>query len=134
MFSTMESIAQAASNSLFIFCFCNLILFIILVTASKPASCCHQKNQVPLLTVTNANMNVKQANTTKHFPDVSKVSNAAEAQIQENANDDHSRENNEDDEFRRKVEEFIDKVNRGWKTELLRKSKSLENNLQQLEL
>uniref|UniRef100_A0A2C9WFP2 Uncharacterized protein n=1 Tax=Manihot esculenta TaxID=3983 RepID=A0A2C9WFP2_MANES len=113
MFSTLETITQAASNSLFIFCFCNLIILIVLITASKPASFCYQKSQVPVLTVANGYINVNQSTTTKHFLDVNKSSNAAEARIHENAND-------EDDEFRRKVEEFIDKINRGWKEELLR--------------
>ncbi|KDP22387.1 hypothetical protein JCGZ_26218 [Jatropha curcas] len=120
---TLELIARAASNSLIVFCFCNLIVVLILV-GSKPGPNPHKKTQVPLLKVNNLNANRKQEllvakhsvggnNMLINFNQGSKFFREAPVAVNENGNGNH----NDNDEFRRRVEEFIDKVNRGWKTE-----------------
>ncbi|EEF34711.1 conserved hypothetical protein [Ricinus communis] len=65
----------------------------------------------------------------------SKVSNAQETPMAKDKGSDNCddyKKNNENDEFRRRVEESIDKVNRGWKAEsiedIIHSSKNDDNN------
>ncbi|KAJ0100032.1 hypothetical protein Patl1_19956 [Pistacia atlantica] len=136
--SALELISQAASNSLFVFCCCNLIIVMILM-GSKPSSSFERgrESSIPVVTNTYANdIQVEGTNYCMHsvdenikrLADVKEVSNVEEEQ--EPAADDEEEEstnivndNKEDDEFRRRVEEFIQKVNSGWKVELLRTSR-----------
>ena len=107
--STIELISLAASNSHFIFCFCNLIIVILLVGGSKPASEFAQDSPVHHPKVAQRNKD-----------DIEGTNTSIEAMVVE------EKENNnnvdEDDELRRRVEEFIDKINKGWKAEKLRTS------------
>ncbi|KAJ6417786.1 hypothetical protein OIU84_001214 [Salix udensis] len=57
--STMELIIQAASNSLVIFCFCNLIIVMILM-GSKPGSDFGQESGIPRSMVTMTRAMVKE--------------------------------------------------------------------------
>ncbi|KAE9617220.1 hypothetical protein Lal_00034825 [Lupinus albus] len=135
--SILEFITQAASSSAFIFCFCNLIIVIILVDM-KPSLSIHQESEILLSMDTNPTK--KQETEPKHIvqeAQVSQVQEPKEAELDEEAktlaakniemkgNDDWSNEEEEreeveeDDELKRRVEEFIEKVNRGWKQELL---------------
>ncbi|KAJ9164089.1 hypothetical protein P3X46_023704 [Hevea brasiliensis] len=124
--STLELITQVASNSLFIFCFCNLIIVIILM-GSKPSPNNDQESEVRISSVDNTYSDKKQETVAKHLAlggnkrliDVAAPSNAREAPAGSNKENAHDDEN---DEFRRRVEEFIYKVNRGWKAESLRTS------------
>ncbi|XP_048228552.1 uncharacterized protein LOC125369726 [Ricinus communis] len=130
--STFELITQAASNSIFVFCFCNLIIAMILIASnSKQGHNCNQDRQVPISIVTNTCTNGKHA-AVKHLfggnkmvLEDSRVSNAQETPMAKDKGSDNCddyKKDNENDEFRRRVEEFIDKVNRGWKAESLRTS------------
>lgn len=136
--STFDLISQTASNSLFVFCFCNLIIIIILV-GSKPGTNFDRQSQIPLSVVTSRSTNDRQGvNVRVHAYEeeaiesklVSEVSNAhkalgndceagSEAQSKPADNND---DNEDDDELRKRVEEFIEKVNREWKAEMLRSS------------
>ncbi|XP_019450739.1 PREDICTED: uncharacterized protein LOC109353006 isoform X2 [Lupinus angustifolius] len=128
--SILEFMTQAASSSAFIFCFCNLIIVIILVDL-KPSLSIHQQSEIPLHIVQKGTGSLPQE------AQVSQVQEAKEAELDEEAkilaannieikgNDDWNNEEEEsgeveeDDELKRRVEEFIEKVNRGWKQELL---------------
>ncbi|KAJ6889320.1 hypothetical protein NC652_030184 [Populus alba x Populus x berolinensis] len=57
--STVELIAQAASNSLVIFCFCNLIIVMILM-GSKPVSNFGQESEIPQSKVTKTHTKVRE--------------------------------------------------------------------------
>ncbi|KAK7287331.1 hypothetical protein RIF29_00573 [Crotalaria pallida] len=46
--SILEFITQAASSSAFIFCFCNLIVVIILVDLKPSLISVHQESEIPL--------------------------------------------------------------------------------------
>ncbi|EEF48488.1 conserved hypothetical protein [Ricinus communis] len=133
--STLQLIAQLASNPLYIFCFCNLMIIVIILIGSSSGSIYDEESQVPLSRVSNACSNAKHSTPIMHQLDVnemvsvdlSKQSNPAETQApicQEKRsyeNKEKNYNNEEDDvEFRRRVEEFIDKVNRGWRAELQR--------------
>ncbi|CAL9008549.1 unnamed protein product [Prunus brigantina] len=130
--STLDLITQAASNSLFIFCFCNLIIVIILV-GSKPISNNDEESAIHLTMPTSKHVDDEQGTRAKQvckknnaLMEVSQVSNAQIA-ISDNskvssANSDNG-ETEGDDELRTRAEEFIEKVNKAWKAELLRNSR-----------
>ncbi|CAJ1952513.1 unnamed protein product [Sphenostylis stenocarpa] len=137
--SVMEFITQAASSSAFIFCFCNLIIVIILVDL-KPSLSIHRESEVHLLKGANdqkqgANSKPLVEKDTPPMPPAVEVSHDHEAEtvekIEIEGNKDCSNEEDEkveeekddnkseNDELRKRVEEFIEKVNKGWKEELL---------------
>ncbi|TKY45048.1 hypothetical protein E2542_SST31332 [Spatholobus suberectus] len=144
--SVLEFITQAASSSAFIFCFCNLIIVIILVDL-KPSLSVHQGSEIPLSKGANqkqgANSKSLVEKDTAPLPQAVEVSHVEEAEAvdnieiegnydcsneeeekveEEEEEEDHGDNNdndNDDDELRRRVEEFIEKVNKGWKEELL---------------
>ncbi|OAY48176.1 hypothetical protein MANES_06G137900v8 [Manihot esculenta] len=118
---TFELITQVASNSLFIFCFCNLIIVVILV-GSKPSTVNGQESQVRFSSAYRRQETVAKHSAiegTKMIIDVTQASNAQKAPATAGSNKENADDN---DEFRRRVEEFIDKVNRGWKAESMRTS------------
>ncbi|KAJ9679103.1 hypothetical protein PVL29_021133 [Vitis rotundifolia] len=136
--TTMELITQATSNSLFIFCFCNLIIAILLIGSFLPSSYSDQESAIPFSVVTNVDENDKEtANAEDLFKesrvlmDASEVSDSEKGVVvddnKEDDSEDSSQEEEEeeeddddDDELRRRAEEFIEKVNRGWRAEMLR--------------
>ncbi|KAI8030108.1 hypothetical protein LOK49_LG01G01356 [Camellia lanceoleosa] len=121
--STIELISLAASNSIVVFCFCNFIIGILLVGGAKPPSEFVQDSPIPPPTVDHRNQNGDiEGTTTKcslnNDDDASTVvseSCAEKAMVDEEK--EKEKENEEDDELRRRVEEFIDKINKGWKAE-----------------
>lgn len=142
--SVLELITQAVSSSTFIFCFCNLIIVIILLDL-KPSISVHQRSEIPLSMYANqkqgTNFKCLVEMDTESLSHVVEVSHVMEAEtetkiednneIEENNDVDFSKEDEEDeqeekeeddDELRRRVEEFIEKVNKGWKEELLSRS------------
>ncbi|CAL5364258.1 unnamed protein product [Camellia sinensis] len=130
--STIELITLAASNSLVVFCFCNLIIGILLVGGSKPASEYGQESPIPPPIVSHRNKNSDiegtitrcSLNNDNGSTMVSELS-AEKAMVDEekgDKNEEGEEEDDDDDELRRRVEEFIDKINRGWKAEKLRTS------------
>ncbi|OIV98941.1 hypothetical protein TanjilG_07376 [Lupinus angustifolius] len=147
--SILEFITQAASSSAFIFCFCNLIIIIILVDLKPSLSIHQQSEiplsiYTNIKQETNSKILVeKDVGSSPQEAKISHVKEREEAEVYEEAkasamnkievkdNDDLSNEEEkkeevedgneeeEDDELKRRVEEFIEKVNRGWKQELL---------------
>ncbi|KAL7253880.1 hypothetical protein ACSBR1_008258 [Camellia fascicularis] len=128
--STIELITLAASNSLVVFCFCNLIIGILLVGGSKPASEFGQESPIPPPipshrtknsdiegTITRCSLNNDNASTI-----VSELSAEKAMVDEEKGEEEEEDDDDDDDELRRRVEEFIDKINRGWKAEKLRTS------------
>ncbi|XP_034711688.1 parathymosin [Vitis riparia] len=133
--TTMELITQATSNSLFIFCFCNLIIAILLIGSLKPSSYSDQESATPFSVVTNVDKSDKEtANAEDLFKesrvlmDASEVSDAEKGVVVDDNKEDDSEdgsqeeeeEDDDDDELRRRAEEFIEKINRGWRAEMLR--------------
>ncbi|KAK9178655.1 hypothetical protein WN943_027848 [Citrus x changshan-huyou] len=130
--SAVDWITEAASNSIFIFCFCNLIIVMILM-GSKYSSVFDQESEehAPVLSINSCAYSNKQETISIHSFDGNKKSMAARelsTDLQEEHADDQEEERNfenseskdDDDELRRRFEEFIEKVNRGWKEEKLR--------------
>ncbi|KAK1415349.1 hypothetical protein QVD17_31130 [Tagetes erecta] len=123
----LELITVAASNPHFIFLFCNMIILTLILVNLEPSSNSDQKHNAtpipppPPLSAANENITFETTTTrTTLFQetpanvsiDVDRVSNDCELMVNED-------EELSDDELRRRVEEFIDKVNRGWKAEKL---------------
>ncbi|KAI8564656.1 hypothetical protein RHMOL_Rhmol03G0198000 [Rhododendron molle] len=131
--STIELITLAASNSLLIFCFCNLIIAVLLLGGSKPCSEFGDQEHscgIPTPPFTFRSRNEVEGPETSTCSAVLDKHNASstgvgEARDAEKATADEEKENDDDgddDELRRRVEEFIDKINEGWKAEKLRTS------------
>ncbi|KAJ7975573.1 putative Translation initiation factor IF-2, partial [Quillaja saponaria] len=70
--SKIELIAQTASNSLFIFCFCNLIMVVILM-GSKSLFNIDQEGENFLSTVTITRTNDKQGTSAMHLVNENKL-------------------------------------------------------------
>ncbi|KAM6587514.1 uncharacterized protein LOC115716834 [Cannabis sativa] len=141
---TLDLISQTASSSLFAFCFCNLIIVIILL-GSKPVNSAHDQKQsdhAPPLsvvsipkTVTHDDEAVKHNGlgmeerdvlevVCQHVSNLQKELGAEEKfhdHLDDGNHDDHDQDHH-DDELRKRVEDFIQKVNREWKEELIRTS------------
>ncbi|XP_058773491.1 uncharacterized protein LOC131647636 [Vicia villosa] len=136
--SILELITQAASSSTFIFCFCNLIIVIILLDL-KPSVNVHHKSEIHLsiCETLKQEINSKTIKSLTQEKEVSRVVIDAEAKEEEEEEDeiviekDHGVDCNNDDveieenddELRKRVEEFIEKVNKKWKEELLSTSR-----------
>lgn len=121
--STMELIAEAASNSLFIFCFCNLIIGMIFI-AYKPSSSFEQESEDGTPAVisntyayteqeTNSAQSCQSSITVKELSSPQQEQEAPTEDREDDRNDNNDWE--EDDELRRRVEECIEKANRGWR-------------------
>ncbi|KAH7855737.1 hypothetical protein Vadar_028254 [Vaccinium darrowii] len=137
--STIELITLAASNSLLMFCFCNFIIAVLLVGGSKPASEYGQDSSIPppefafrdtnetegtsstTTTTTTTTCSVDNDNASTGVSELCavKADTVESVEEEEKENDDGD---GDDDELRRRVEEFIDKINEGWKAEKLRTS------------
>ncbi|KAL0371618.1 UNVERIFIED_CONTAM: hypothetical protein Scaly_0843400 [Sesamum calycinum] len=101
---TIELIGLAASNSLAVFCFCNLIIAILLVGSSKPSSQFDEGKPNALPTT-----------------EEEKVSSVSIDMVDnEEETLDQKQEYDDDDELRKRVEDFIEKINRGWRAEKLK--------------
>ncbi|KAK7344071.1 hypothetical protein VNO77_13314 [Canavalia gladiata] len=132
--SVLEYITEAASSYAFIFCFCNLIIVIILVDL-KPKLSFDLGREIPLIMLTNTGM---QETNSKCLVNNNTLSPQAKEEVavdkvETEGNGNCNRE--EDDELRRRVEEFIERVNKGWKAEYLSTSSFLRdsNNKELLE-
>lgn len=130
--STLELITQAASNYLFVFCFFNLIIVIILA-GSKPGSGIHQQNEILLSIGADVyrNANDQEPDSNKNSVLVDLIEPVEEGKgnsgdrnedgdVENDKIDEHDNDEGEEDEFRRRIEEFIAKVNKGWRAEMLR--------------
>lgn len=128
--TTVELISLAASNSLFVFCFCNLIIAIILV-GSRPNSG-FDGGRVLVSTPTcksNAGETPPEAeapsNNREEMPaaEHEEVHSQCSVPIEDESCDRQERrddEDGEDDDLRTRIEDFIAKVNREWHAEKLR--------------
>lgn len=132
---TAELVAQAASNSLFVFCFCNLLIVIILM-APKPSSNFEDSSEFHLPILTHNSVINKQRIDIEQPPKIEETSpEVMELCVSENLekedrsydnereddNEDDGESNNDnDDALRRRIEAFIDKVNGKWKAKKLR--------------
>lgn len=123
LYSTVELISQASSNSLAAFCFCNFLIAILLVGNLKPSSQFREEEKLNELPTVPDEDNVK-----KHaFFRTQKSNDLIVEAEEENASsvsitivdddDEEERLNEDEDELRKRVEEFIDKINRGWRAE-----------------
>lgn len=137
--TTIELITLATSNSLLVFCFCNLIIVILLFDGSKSSTSQFDEDDEvvlnpPHIIVINGNKNgTKGANACCKYDKEDAFTEVTVALNVDNVlNDDKEgkgqkeEEEEVDDELRRRVEEFIDKINRGWKAEKLRNSLSIQ--------
>ncbi|KAI4351871.1 hypothetical protein L6164_006176 [Bauhinia variegata] len=139
--SILEFITKAASSSAFIFCFCNLIIVIILIDL-KPSLSFDQGSEISLSMIRNKAAKDKQEKNSKYpveenkpDPEAGEVSAPQEGlavdkienedsdncsnEEKEDKEDEDEDEDEDDDELKRRVEEFIEKVNKGWKAEML---------------
>ncbi|XP_056170462.1 uncharacterized protein LOC130138912 [Syzygium oleosum] len=128
---TAELVAQAASNSLVVFCFCNLLIVIILM-APKPSSNFEDSSEFHLPILTHNSVINKQRIDIEQPPKIEETSpEVMELCVSENLEkvgrsynnereDDGESNNDNDDALRRRIEAFIDKVNGEWKAEKLR--------------
>ncbi|KAK2992536.1 hypothetical protein RJ640_004310 [Escallonia rubra] len=113
--TTFELINLAASSSLLVFFLCNLIIVILLVGSSRSSS--FFLVPPPKVATSNKNAGIM---TDPHTVDKRYVVTDAregygvkKALIHGNIEDQRKGDDEEDDELRERVEEFIDKVNRG---------------------
>ncbi|KZV51898.1 hypothetical protein F511_09162 [Dorcoceras hygrometricum] len=157
--STFELFTSAASNSLAVFCFCNFIIGMILVSGSSKSkesspspsivsgenlkrnavsssmeerrlsSFAMADDSRPFRITHNDEISEKNAGSLSEKADESikcsdgdqkswPVSIAVDEIIVEEAIDSTDKE--EDDELRKRIEEFIEKINRGWRDEKLK--------------
>ncbi|PRQ59886.1 hypothetical protein RchiOBHm_Chr1g0375121 [Rosa chinensis] len=133
--TTLDLLTQATSNSLIIFCFCNLIIAIILL-GSKSISNDHVESSIHLRRSTNKHEEDEQGTSAKQVSEERLESNAS-MQVSQPPKANHAVPDNiivskiiygngndeteaEDEELRTRVEEFIQKVNQAWKAEFLR--------------
>ncbi|CAA0809543.1 Unknown protein [Striga hermonthica] len=142
---TIELISLAASNSHAVFCFCNLIIAIILIGSSKPSSQFDEtkpnhgfsniasyenfKKVVVVSSCVKAQNDSVEAENEKATPVCVDVvvdedeEDENEKAEQEDENEQVEQEDDadeDDDELRKRVEDFIEKVNRAWRAEKMK--------------
>ncbi|KAL9225244.1 hypothetical protein vseg_001193 [Gypsophila vaccaria] len=138
-------IAYATPSTHFIFCLCNIIIVFLLVDRSKRNLNPNSVYNYPFPTALNTNVTqYSYERYAKVVEESSLQSTVVEVVASETAttnedehecehdnkeNEDDKKEDeeveeeeNDDDELRRRVEEFIDKINREWRAERLRTS------------
>ncbi|KAL2325198.1 hypothetical protein Fmac_024256 [Flemingia macrophylla] len=140
--SVIEYITQAASSYAFIFCFCNLIIVFILVDLKPKLSFDQESEEIPLSVPSNTGAQRPNSkfwvNKNTISPQATEVSHVKENEVVDRIKiegSDNCNTEEEDDELKRRVEEFIERVNEGWKAEYLSTSSFLwgENNKELLE-
>ncbi|KAL2527101.1 Uncharacterized protein Adt_12155 [Abeliophyllum distichum] len=124
--STIELISLAASNSLAVFCFCNLLIGILLVGSSKSSSQFNEAEPNPFPSIDDeSNTGVTRIENASCSHENQKVGETdAKSVCITMADADEGRRNDEEeddvDDLTRRVEEFIEKINRGWRDEKLK--------------
>ncbi|TQE04679.1 hypothetical protein C1H46_009662 [Malus baccata] len=121
----------AASNSMFIFCFCNLIIVIILV-GSRLVSNNDERSITRITTAPNKSADDEQGTRAKHawkeknaLMQVSELmsneQNAAtdDGEFSSTDGDSNNDETDTDDELWMREKKFIEKVNKAWKAKVL---------------
>ncbi|XP_024928006.2 uncharacterized protein LOC112491100 [Ziziphus jujuba] len=101
-------------------------MIVIILVGSKSTTNFDQESRIPLSVATKRSTDDRQGtiDAKQVHDEVDEVSNAKKSLGNHNvgsneAENDEEEENEDDDELRRRVEEFIEKVNRGWKAEML---------------
>ncbi|CAN0902599.1 hypothetical protein LINGRAHAP2_LOCUS22063 [Linum grandiflorum] len=131
---TMEIITQAASSPIWVFLFCNVIIVTILVSSKPPPSHPHPTcSEIRHVSISGAfarhalfsgDENRVVSNSK---PECSKIEferreeddDVEEEEVIEKGDCDEL----EEDELRKRIEEFIEKTNKEWRAELIRGSK-----------
>ncbi|PIA49960.1 hypothetical protein AQUCO_01300596v1 [Aquilegia coerulea] len=131
MFSaTIEFISLVSSNSLLVFCFCNLIIIILLFSNSKSDSTPSHSGSSVYVAVNPKRIEKEQIKESEPLVsiDIEASSEVIEKEVvanvptvdKEPVNEKIDDEEDEDeDELRKRVEEFIAKINTAWKAEKL---------------
>ncbi|KAL6127839.1 hypothetical protein ACLB2K_071200 [Fragaria x ananassa] len=121
--STLDLLTQAASNSLYVFCFCNLII-VMIVVGSKPGSYFDQESELSLSKVTHTTTNDKQVDHDAKCEQKGTISSSVVRNEVSNVKTElasnekvviadqivDNKECDNDDELRRRSEEFIEKA------------------------
>lgn len=124
--STLELINLVASNSFIVFCFCNLIIIILLIGSSKSSSGTDENStslySQELVRSSKKFMTAQSKKSYTSFNDKNESRSFIEPCVDRNLlNSDEIGRKEEDDELRKRVEAFIDKTTKAWKTEMLQK-------------
>lgn len=128
--STLELINLVASNSFIVFCFCNLIIVILLVGTSKTGLDTHEDgtslSSQEMVPGSKKCMTAQSKKCYSSSNDMNELRSLIKPCIDKNlVNFDEAEreeEEDDDDELRKRVEAFIDKTMKAWKTEMLQKS------------
>ncbi|KAL9240397.1 hypothetical protein vseg_014622 [Gypsophila vaccaria] len=146
LYTTIEFLTLASSNYHFLFCFCNVIIFFLLFGSSK-SSVSSSRNyfkRVPaqnvnivtnsMVKVNNNNNDIIQDNNIYGKSNQEEVKIIISEEVHHGYEHEHqheveneeeyqiefaSDEDNDCDVLRKKIEEFIDKVNQEWRAENL---------------
>lgn len=151
LYSTVELVTQVTLNSHFVFCFCNIIIVFLLIDRAKTNSCPGVSTSDPLPLPVYLNSHTKRDDHEKYdnvlvlkedsseesVPKeevveetetvIAEVKAETEAEAEAEAAEEKTEETEEEDdvddeELRRRIEEFINKVNKEWRKEKLRAS------------
>ncbi|CAA7026896.1 unnamed protein product [Microthlaspi erraticum] len=136
-----ELIGEATSNSLLMFCFCNLIIVMILTGSSKPGSTDDSTFTTPV-SFNECNIASGDDNDDEEMVvDVSSTQNESVIDVSSSSDEDEDKESSHcfdedkdddesneaeveeeegDDDLRKRVEDFIAKINNEWRHEKLR--------------
>ncbi|KAL6530214.1 hypothetical protein OROHE_014567 [Orobanche hederae] len=146
---TIELISlAAASNSLAIFCFCNLIVAVLLLVGSSTPPIPPPSNEAERNNNSNRCSDFPNTVDNGHFKKIDTVyssfgdktstkndlfeteeegkvtSTSIDMFVDDSEDDDddetEEEEEEEDDELRKRVEDFIEKINRGWRAEKIK--------------
>ncbi|KAL1816358.1 hypothetical protein DCAR_0520744 [Daucus carota subsp. sativus] len=116
--SMLELINLVASNSFVVFCFCNLIIIILLVGISKTASDTNEdRTSLPSNGLVRGSKKYMTAHSKKSHPSFNDKN-----EFRSFTEPCRVERKQEDDELTERVEAFIDKTTKAWKAEMLQKS------------
>ncbi|CAI9767624.1 unnamed protein product [Fraxinus pennsylvanica] len=119
--STFDLISLAASNSHAVFCLFNLIIIILLVGSSKSRS--EFNEDAPCSSRDDVNNNrgsMERTNASCSLKTVCTLMNSSSSVGISMVDNDEGNWDEEDDELRKRAEEFIEKINKGWMDEKLK--------------
>ncbi|KAL3647433.1 hypothetical protein CASFOL_008401 [Castilleja foliolosa] len=131
---TIELISLAASNSLAVFCFCNLIIAILLIGSSSNSEEIKPINNNTFSSLAN-DENFKKSTFSDQFEKANCNKNVVIETVEEKVScvsidmvdfeEEEEEEEVNDDELKKRADEFIEKINRGWRAEKMQNHYSL---------